>query len=384
MSGLRNSFRFRRGVSELVGGLIVISILLVSFISITLAFQQSSISSISSYGSRARFEQERSEEVVEALLKDGECYLINVGPVDVEIVRRWWSNESSTDLDPPVVLKPKTNLSVSSLGNPDFIVTSRGNVFPARYACMKQEQQNQGGSGGALNSKSTLGDLTYLKPDNISNVGIVAEVDDARKYVAYYYNKRWYINTGTDWDPAYAVHDDPALDIDENGINELVLSNLDSEVYESEINDNTFNSNITFVDIARINENTDTVTIYYKLVMNISAKGKGNPHDIIFDVSVSLHNENGSVQTPSAVLATNTYEKGTHGNETISVYVMMGEAYFPLKAFSAFHENLKEGIYSVSILLEAEGYIGEGSARVQNLRIETIAIVGADIAWPSG
>jgi len=377
MSGLRNSFRFRKGVSELVGGLIVISILLVSFISITLAFQQSSISSISSYGSRARFEQERSEEVVEALLKDGECYLINVGPVDVEIVRGW-SGESFTDLD--AVLKPKTNLSVSSLGNPDFIVTSRGNVFPAKYACMKQEQQNQGGSGGgAFNSNSTLGDLTYLKPDDIRQVGIVATVDGNRKYVAYYYNRtnRWYINNGTEWVPASTVDDEPRPDIDGNGVNELILSDSYPEVTESVIDKNTFNSNITFIDIAKINENTDTVTIYYKLVMNISKDGIGNPHDIIFEVSISLHNEDGSVQTPSAVLATNTYEKNNY-----YVYVMMGEAYFPLKAFSAFHEELKEGIYSVSILLEAEGQ--SSKPKVQNLRIETIAIVGADITWSSG
>ncbi len=382
MPRVRFTRKYRRGLSEIIGGLIALSVILIAFLAVVNAFQESSISSVSYYGLRSRFEQERSAEKIMAVLNDNVCELVNVGSVRVEIIRTW-SDGSVINLSDPIVLEPKEKININYIagGEADYVVTSRGNVFPAKYACEKQRQENQEG-GQYINSNNTLGDLNYLDPERIMNAGIVASINGVRYYVAYYYapGEQWYVNNGTAWEETVLAIDP---DLDENNVSELIVVDSLNNPDEVDLSTGGWGGgpgggvgsriedfNMTFLNIIRIDENVDTIIIHFKLIAVIS--GSWAPKDVTFTVYAGLIGENEAWTTASSTAAPPL--------KTGNTVVIIGDAIFPIKAFSAFNSTLTPGTYNVTLYVDVD-YSRGGRVVVERMRVETISITGAEIIW---
>ena len=387
--------RVRRGQAEVIGGIIAISLLIVSTATIYFLATSTQSTATTEFAKRTSFEAERDAERVAVMYEPTSkgCIVSNVGAVVITIVRTWDSAGKPEELK--ISLPPGESISSWTLDNaPDLIVTSRGNVFAVKGECQKIANMLSnipapgGVSGQPFTSKELINPTRMTK--GMNKKLLYAVVDGDVKSVIYYNGTKWLCSDGTN---SYYY----------SNINGISISGLDLDydsIYESIINDsrfcrplstptvseyNKFSDSTTvsyvFINLINIPENgVDTITVYFKIVVVISlpstAAGGGDPHVITISPFITIAKGSLSFTAPAT---TATVSRGLQAQSGYTYVVSInGYAIFPVRGFNF---GLNPGMYNLTL----STYITKKKGSNVNLnffRLEYIAVVGAEIADP--
>ncbi|MEM4593353.1 MAG: hypothetical protein QW196_08145 [Sulfolobales archaeon] len=383
---------FRRGQSEIIGAAIALSLLIAVGLSIFTAFFRSTTQVSADLSSRYRFESEKAAELKGLEVRYGEdrkCRLVNTGNLDVKIVRVWWANGTYKDsslLTNPI-LKPggDDGGKLYELGV-NYIVTSRGNVVPIKAACEAKKAITEviviGIEGlrseNYLNSSKLVGnDLTKRIVTNVTK-----GTTTSRMGVLYKYNNIWYYNEGEGWFVDQTTTADE--DIDDNGINELIVVNrapLDEPktIYNTSLTGkgDVLIVEVTFVQLLKVLDNPDVITIYFKVLADI---GTAPPQQVMVSTSVTIRSNNRSI-TSTASTSSGSFARG-RGTERSNVLVIVGSVSFPIRAYEVLREILTPGLYDLTLTIRFDPSGGSGSVSIGNIRLEYVAVTGsASINW---
>ncbi|MCC6016875.1 MAG: hypothetical protein LM582_07525 [Desulfurococcaceae archaeon] len=390
--------RFKKGQAEVIGGIIAISVLILSITTIYFLTTSTYTSTSTEFAKRTAFEAEKNMEKISIYYDQSsdQCIVSNVGAIDITIVRQWYLDNPNLVVEPanPIKLSVSNSISWSYSSVPDYIVTSRGNVFTVKVECEKIKNTlttiqisipSPGISTPLFTSENLLNHLRLSKGMQRGYLYATIQQSNQKynKAVLYYNgtrilcssinNKNNYGNINFTWD------------LDNNAVKEIIISgetqcpNSISTISEyTNYNWNNFVVEFVFKNLISILRDVDTVTIYFKIVAQISVSGQGNPHAITFAPFIELSRQEGNavfnLQAPATVATSN---RGLPvGNEYLVVF--NGYTVFPVKGFNL---NLNEGVYNMTIRI----YITQQQGRnvnLQNIRLEYLAIVGADIADP--
>ncbi|MEM0026345.1 MAG: hypothetical protein QXT53_00220 [Ignisphaera sp.] len=379
--------------AEIIGGVLAIAVLLMAISTIlyaTFALMSSSSTNISK---RAQFEVERNSERISVVYdaNNYKCIVNNTGSVDITIVRQW-TNGMFTEIKKDLNRGRGLNFSLSSA--PDYIVTSRGNVFPVKSECQSQvanqaqvvntvEQYISAIPIGAPFTSQNLVATTRITSDRACIVvGYRYETSSQDTPLALVYNKSkntilrhqckpesestygWSNYTPSSIQLPQGVND--ISDIDSNMVKEIVVVSSTSPLAPMSFSGkgNVY-VNMTFYNITYIPNITDTVAIYYKFVVYVP--GGGVAQQVGLSASVSLKSlKDGSKFTSAGSVITAPSRSG--------VVAVVGWAAFP-----KFLYNFSEGFYSISVVLNMNI---ASSVTVSQVNLEYLAIVGGQILWP--
>lgn len=373
-----NSKKKMRGQSEVIGGVIVLTALIISMGLIFANLGKLSSSSVTGISMRAAFETEKSFEKIQATRTSTECRIKNTGNTPVTIVRAWRDSQP-VELD-KVTLNPGETQSIDLV---DFIVTSRGNVF----SCTIQEQTININATGPFTSEQVLNNVRLRY--GFENGYVYAIVNNRNYSVVYNYtNKltgesRWYCSlNSTDKGPVNRVINiNP--DYNNNTINEVIIvSRNDKDKDKTPITCREINgtSSITeyggisntavtvifvFKDLVNVtSSDVDTITVYFKAVLGISVSSGGNPHDVFVLPTIVLELGGVSLSSPSTT---------TVGASTTRIEVF-GSAVFPIRAFGT---TVNEGLYTLKLQLDIN--LPTSSVTLNRVRLEYLAVVGNNV-----
>jgi hypothetical protein len=405
----RGSRKARKGQAEVIAAMILIPLLIVVFSTITLSMFKTSVTGTSSFASRAKFEQERSSEALQAVWADTACRIINVGPVDVTIVRVWWVNGTYKAANELIKKGGDiTKVSLSEGSNPvpvnaiDYAVTSRGRIFPFKTMCEQSQSttnQNINVYGGVPFTSEEILNMTRLVGTSYADKKIITGVTkDGAPFIpnvsvlywADYPEKDWYLNSGSGWVKdidAYATIDPKALDpdLDNNGINEVTIVSVTSgglkltPISLSGKSDGSGSSinymvNITFVNLLRTRDYVDVITVYFKLVAYLST----NPTKQIAVGTAAILQRGVNSAFASGTVAVGSY--AAPGSSGGSIFTVTGSIIFPVKAYDPYRAVIVEN-EDYNLTLSFTINIPSGSANLDNLRIEYVAVTGAELKW---
>jgi uncharacterized protein (UPF0333 family) len=393
--------RFKKGQAEVIGGIIAISVLILSITTIYFLTTSTYTSTSTEFAKRTAFEAEKNMEKISISYDQSsdQCIVFNVGAIDITIVRQWYLDNPNLVVEPanPIKLSVSSSISWSYSSVPDYIVTSRGNVFTVKAECEKIKNTlttiqipipSSGISTPLFTSENLLNHLRLSK--GMQRGYLYATIQQSnQKYnkAVLYYNGTRILCSSINNKNNYGVNInfDFDWDLDNNAVNEIIISGETqcpdsiSTISEYKPDDKWDNFVVEFVfkNLISIPRDVDTVAIYFKIVAQISVSGGGNPHAITFAPFIELSRQEGNavfnLQAPATVA---TSSRGLPAGDEYLV-VFNGYAVFPVKGFNL---NLNEGVYNMTIRI----YITEQSQSVnlQNIRLEYLAIVGADIADP--
>jgi len=129
------------GQAEIIGAIIALGLLITVVSALLISLFRTSTTSTVGFAQRAQFESYKSSEKLGVIYEGDKCYLVNIGSVEVEIVRTWvLENGQFKNVSIDLTLKP--NERTSDIPNDViYVVTSRGNVFPFSEECKKQMQK---------------------------------------------------------------------------------------------------------------------------------------------------------------------------------------------------------------------------------------------------
>jgi len=129
------------GQAEIIGAIIALGLLITVVSALLVSLFRTSTTSTVGFAQRAQFESYKSSEKLGVIYEGDKCYLVNIGSVEVEIVRAWvLENGQFKNVSIDLTLKP--NERTSDIPNDViYVVTSRGNVFPFSEECKKQTQK---------------------------------------------------------------------------------------------------------------------------------------------------------------------------------------------------------------------------------------------------
>jgi hypothetical protein len=375
----------RRGQSEVIAAMILIPLLIVVFSVVSTSMFKLNVTGVSSLASRARFEQERVAELLQATKNGDICVIRNTGAVDIEIVRVW-VNENFIEVKTPIKkgesitqiqLDSGETIDVSSV---DLAITSRGTLFKFKEMCsvayvIYLYQYTYYNVSGLFSSENILNAIKLIG-DEYQNKKIITKLNNQPKAVIYKYGNVWFYNEGNGWTAEYSLNiqsKNIIPDLDSNGVNELVVVNnkTSSNAFEPvEIRGkDTHTLEITFVDLLKVVGEPDVIYIYYKA---ITQPDNPPPQQISVGVDVILSSSNGaSIAVASGSSAIGSVREG--------FFVITGNVVFPVKAFEAYERAIKAGNYSLTLRFTI--YIPSASVSLSNFRLEYIAVVGADFLW---
>jgi hypothetical protein len=391
--------RFKKGQAEVIGGIIVISVLILSITTIYFLTTSTYTSTSTEFAKRTAFEAEKNMEKISISYDQNsdQCIVSNVGAIDITIVRQWYLDNPNLVVEPanPIKLSVSSSISWSYSSVPDYIVTSRGNVFTVKAECEKIKNTlttiqipipSPGISTPLFTSENLLNHLRLSK--GMQRGYLYATIQQSnQKYnkAVFYYNGTRILCSSINNKNSYDVNINFNWDLDNNAVKEIIISretqcpdNISTISEYTNYNWNNFVVEFVFKNLISIPRDVDTVTIYFKIVAQISVKGQGNPHAITFAPFIELSRQEGNavfnLQAPATVATSN---RGLPAGDKYLV-VFNGYTVFPVKGFNL---NLNEGVYNMTIRI----YITEQQGRNVNLqiiRLEYLAIVGADIADP--
>lgn len=376
----------RRGQSEVIAAMILIPLLIVVFSVVSTSMFKLNVTGVSSLASRARFEQERVAELLQATKNGDICVIRNTGAVDIEIVRVW-VNENFIEVKTPIKkgesitqirLDSGETIDVSSV---DLAITSRGTLFKFKEMCsvayvIYLYQYTYYNVSGLFSSENIL-NVNKLIGDEYQNKKIITKLDDQPRAVVYKYGDVWFYNEGSGWTAEYSQNiqsKNIIPDLDSNGVNELVVVNnkTSSNAFEPvKITERgTHTLEITFVDLLKVVGEPDVIYIYYKV---ITQPNNPPPQQISVGIDAILSSSNGT----TIAVASGSSAIGSFGKE--GFFVITGNVVFPVKAFEAYERAIKAGNYSLTLRFTI--YNPSASVSLSNFRLEYIAVVGADFLW---
>lgn len=376
----------RRGQSEVIAAMILIPLLIVVFSVVSTSMFKLNVTGVSSLASRARFEQERVAELLQATKNGDICVIRNTGAVDIEIVRVW-VNENFIEVKTPIKkgesitqiqLDSGETIDVSSV---DLAITSRGTLFKFKEMCsvayvIYLYQYTYYNVSGLFSSENIL-NVNKLIGDKYQNKKIITKLDDQPRAVVYKYGDVWFYNEGSGWTAEYSQNiqsKNIIPDLDSNGVNELVVVNnkTSSNAFEPvKITERgTHTLEITFVDLLKVVGEPDVIYIYYKV---ITQPNNPPPQQISVGIDAILSSSNGT----TIAVASGSSAIGSFGKE--GFFVITGNVVFPVKAFEAYERAIKAGNYSLTLRFTI--YNPSASVSLSNFRLEYIAVVGADFLW---
>jgi hypothetical protein len=376
----------RRGQSEVIAAMILIPLLIVVFSVVSTSMFKLNVTGVSSLASRARFEQERVAELLQATKNGDICVIRNTGAVDIEIVRIW-VNENFIEVKAPIKkgesitqiqLDSGETIDVSSV---DLAITSRGTLFKFKEMCsvayvIYLYQYTYYNASGLFSSENIL-NVNKLIGDEYQNKKIITKLNDQPRAVIYKYGNVWFYNEGNGWTAEYSRNiqsKNIIPDLDSNGVNELVVVNnrTSSKAFEPvKITDKgTHTLEITFVDLLKVVGEPDVIYIYYKAIIQ---PDNPPPQQISVGIDAILSSSNGT----SIAVASGSSAIGSSGKE--GTFVITGNVVFPVKAFEAYERAIKAGNYSLTLRFTI--YNPSASVSLSNFRLEYIAVVGADFLW---
>jgi hypothetical protein len=376
----------RRGQSEVIAAMILIPLLIVVFSVVSTSMFKLNVTGVSSLASRARFEQERVAELLQATKNGDICVIRNTGAVDIEIVRVW-VNENFIEVKAPIKkgesitqiqLDSGETIDVSSV---DLAITSRGTLFKFKEMCsvayvIYLYQYTYYNASGLFSSENIL-NVSKLIGDEYQNKKIITKLNNQPRAVIYKYGNVWFYNEGNGWTAEYSLNiqsKNIIPDLDSNGVNELVVVNnrTSSKAFEPvKITDKgTHTLEITFVDLLKVVGEPDVIYIYYKAIIQ---PDNPPPQQISVGIDAILSSSNGT----SIAVASGSSAIGSSGEE--GTFVITGNVVFPVKAFEAYERAIKAGNYSLTLRFTI--YNPSASVSLSNFRLEYIAVVGADFLW---
>uniref|UniRef100_A0A7J2U2W2 Flagellin n=1 Tax=Ignisphaera aggregans TaxID=334771 RepID=A0A7J2U2W2_9CREN len=378
----------KQGQAEVIGGIIAITVLIFSIAAIYFLTASTQYTASTEYSRRTSFEAERSAEKLTVSYdpSSGSCIIANTGPIGIKVARIWINN---TFLDPQNTNIPQTipagySIAIPLSSSPDYIVTSRGNVFSVKGDCIKL----------ALLIPSNIALLQYgvgpFTSQNIvattrmlSNVACInISVSNTAKPILMYMLKNgtwlWHSckigNTATyGWKKAAVQQLKYSVDVDSNGVREAITFNASSVPSPVPIKVSK-NSNVTirllFYNLTTIPQLADVVTVYYKFVVNVS--GSSTPKDVLFTVYAALRSlDNTKIFSSSG----QTQVAGIAKPGDNSIAIVTGYVPFP-----KFFYNFTSGFYSIELALTIS--TPTGKIDVDQIDLEYLAVVGAQVNWP--
>jgi uncharacterized protein (UPF0333 family) len=393
--------RFKKGQAEVIGGIIAISVLILSITTIYFLTTSTYTSTSTEFAKRTAFEAEKNMEKISISYDQSsdQCIVSNVGAIDITIVRQWYLDNPNLVVEPanPIKLSVSSSISWSYSSAPDYIVTSRGNVFTVKAECKKIKNTlttiqipipSPGISTPLFTSENLLNHLRLSK--GMQRGYLYATIQQSnQKYdkAVLYYNGTRILCSSINNKNSYGVNInfDPDWDLDNNAVKEIIISgetqcpdNISTISEYTDYNWGNFVVEFVFKNLISIPRDVDTVTIYFKIVAQISVRGQGNPHAITFAPFIELSRQEGNavfnLQAPATVATSN---RGLPAEDKYLV-VFNGYTVFPVKGFNL---NLNEGVYNMTIRIYITEQQGQ-NVNLQIIRLEYLAIVGADIADP--
>ncbi len=346
----------RRGQAELIGGLIVVSVIILIVIPLILNMLTSSTTTdIRAYSQRLQFEIDRSSEKL--LLINNT--LTNPSPISISIVRIWLMNKTPVDINPPVEIPSGSNIGIDSLWNKDeldALVTSRGRVFkiselipptititPIQYPPL-----------GIIGSQVVGGSNLFERNVSIDVTCTIGRTPCTYPIAGFYYNNTWYVNRNG-WVPAsnaninICVDQSQYTDLDENKAHELVvLTNMSRTCFyvpTGNIKANNLVNSYLFKNFTYINESTSIIVIYVKSVV----KSEEAQSVVVLSVSLIKTDDNTKNVTSYASLSS---AKVTRAGDLLQIYE--GYVMFPIMQFHYFRSIIagSPGWYDLNITVE--------------------------------
>ncbi|MEM4601070.1 MAG: hypothetical protein QXF63_05065, partial [Sulfolobales archaeon] len=163
-------------------------------------------------------------------------------------------------------------------------------------------------------------------------------------------------------------------DIDDNGINELIIvveetkgRNIKIKEYNSNITSKALNVSLTFVELLEVLNNPDVITIHFKILVYTSSP---SAHSIGVSTFVEISTEGTSISsTASTSLASFARSKGG------GILVIVDSVSFPIRAYEDLRRALTPGRYNLTltILFVATG----GNPSISGIRLEYLAVTGS-------
>jgi hypothetical protein len=239
-----------------------------------------------------------------------------------------------------------------------------------------------GGVGGFISSQNIIG-ATRLTSDQACIVYEVysgdSNVDNAvlvyRNETGWIYHKCDPNNPSTyGWrlvtrPPQSSITLNP--DLDSSQVNEAVIA-INTSNSLVEIGDQRsgltpvtkVRVNLTLYNVTRISSNADVITVFYKFVIQI--QGNAPPQQVSYNPRVALIALSSSVRygAPGSIAVSSRQDVGV-----VSGYVVLPRYFY----------NFQSDYYSVEIVLEID--TGSAAIRIVSVRLEYIAITGAEVLW---
>jgi len=382
--------RYREGQAEIIGAIIATGVMILAITAMFYSIVRLQQSTSDVYAKRIAFESERTLEKISVNYdpNSNTCRITNTGGIDITVARVWITNTEFKDpaeIGFPQVIKRGGSISLISDNTPVAIVTTRGNVFEIKSVC--QTQINMGmiyiinASSGFISSQNIIG-TTRLTSDQACIVYSLTPLDSGWAPVLVFYNsttRYWIYHNCTRSDRStygWKIITKPSNssitlvpDLDNNAVNEAIvaINTTDNKgnIYVSEyISSRYITLRLFFYNITRLTNASDVVTIFYKFVIRTS--GGGQPQQASYNPRVALVSvDSGAVYaTPGSVSITSSGEY---------IGVISGYVVFP-----RYFYNFQAGCYSVDVILEINP---SSSVTISSLRLEYIAITGAEILW---
>jgi hypothetical protein len=382
-----------RGQVEVTGAIIAVGVLLLVVTTLFYSIIQLQQATSDVFAKRASFESERSLERVSVIYDpEGElCIVRNTGGVDVEVARVWVGDSNFVEepevVGLPAIIRRGESISFALDAAPVAIVTKRGSVFEVRSECLRQAAMTRsvvevmyGGIGGFISSQNIIG-TTRLTSDQACIVYEVYREDSKEDNAVLVYRNEtgWIYHKCDPNDPSTygwklvtrPPQDSIKLkpDLDESEVNEAIVARNTSstliEIGDPSRGPTNVSVKLTLYNVARISSSADVVIVFYKFVVQVY--GKAPPHQVSYNTRVALIalSSSSRYEAPGSVAVSSSRQ---------SVGVISGYVVFP-----RYFYDFQSDYYNVEVVLEID--TGSDATRIVSVRLEYIAITGAEVLW---
>ena len=375
--------RHGEGQAEIIGAIIATGVMILAITAMFYSIVRLQQTTSDVYAKRIAFESERTLEKISVNYdpNNNTCRITNTGGIDITVARVWITNtefKDPSEVGFQQVIKRGESINSYTLDNaPVAIVTTRGNVFEIRSECEKQAVTGiiYIGVPGFISSQNIIG-TTRLTSDKACIEYNLTPFPDGVPVLVYKNDTGWIYHNCTHSDQTtygWKIITKPSqsninltADLDNSTVNEVIVA-INKTTQLSDINSEKGDAlalTLLFYNITRLTNATDTVTIFYKFVVQTSRGGQA--HQASYNPRVALVSLDSNIvyAAPGAISVSSSHDY---------IGVISGYVVFP-----RYFYNFQAGCYSVEITLE----INPGpSMRITSLRLEYIAITGADILW---
>ncbi|MEM1982630.1 MAG: hypothetical protein QXZ63_03075 [Sulfolobales archaeon] len=374
----------RKGQAEIIGGLMVASVLLLIIIPLILNTMTSSTTvGTRNYILRSQFEIERWSE---KLVING-TKIVNPSPVEITIVRIWDTNGTPIDISPKNLLAGGGTIDITelysgitSIHDLDALVTARGRVFKIEEL-IPPTPGGEGGEEGGLPLGLTGGEIvggSYIFDYNITIIKCIYGGSPCGDAIpAIYHNNTWYVykdGWGTATSKGINIDLNQAakyIDMDKNHAPELiVLRRYDNTHYVvfTATDQKDYMYSVKFSRYIRIEDNTTLISAFLKVVTVSTAEA-----ELSTFIETILSNSNNNAINMSNY---GSLSKVRFPKDVFNVTVYEGYILFPIKQFGYFSSIISNypGYYDVIVNI----YLKPSSSNVDmSSGIEYIAVTAA-------